>query len=55
MNRLKMLRLVLLAFALISTAFFAFAAIGRSLHPELLSFPILAIALSQLISLWQER
>jgi hypothetical protein len=48
---MRVARTILLVFALVSTVFFVFAAIGRQLAAELLSFPIIAIALSELISL----
>jgi hypothetical protein len=51
----KVARAILLTFALVSTVLFVCAAIGRRLAPELLSFPIIAIALSQLLALRQER
>jgi hypothetical protein len=52
---MKNVQLILVLFALFSSVFFVFAAIGRSLRTELLAFPIIAIAISQLISLWHKR
>jgi hypothetical protein len=36
-------------FALISTVAFVLFAIGRSLAPELLSFPLIAVAIAQIL------
>ncbi len=36
-------------FALLSTTAFVAFAMGRNLHPELLSFPIIALAIAQLL------
>jgi hypothetical protein len=36
-------------FALISTVAFVLFAIGRSLHPELLAVPLIALAIAQLL------
>lgn len=42
-------------FALVSTCIFVIAAFGSRLHAELLSFPIIALAVAQLLSTLQRK
>jgi len=37
-------------FALVSTVAFVLLAIGRNLHTELLSFPLIALAIAQIMT-----